>query len=87
MRKYIREKLTGDYEVVEAKDGHEGLAIAKERIPDLVISDVMATTKWTDFELCTLLKTDNHTSHIPVILLTMHDADKLSGLKPVLMLI
>ncbi len=82
VRKYIREKLTGDYQVVEAKDGREGLAMAKEQMPDIVISDVMMP-KMDGFELCTLLKADNLTSHIPVILLTARaaDADKLSGLE------
>lgn len=82
VRRYLRDRLTGDYTVLEAKDGAEGLATARDKIPDLVISDVMMP-EMDGFEFCRLLKTDIVTSHIPVILLTARadDADKLSGLE------
>lgn len=82
VRKYISNKLSSDYRVVEAKDGKEGLAMAKELMPDIVISDVMMP-EMDGFELCALLKTDNVTSHIPVILLTARaeETDKISGLE------
>ena len=82
VRKYIREKLAENYKILEAKNGIEGIALAKEHFPDLVISDVMMP-KMDGFELCRTLKTDTVTSHIPVILLTARaeDADKLSGLE------
>jgi DNA-binding response OmpR family regulator len=82
VRKYIREKLVNHYKVLEAKNGIEGLTIAKEQMPDLVISDVMMP-KMDGFELCKQLKTDNLTSHVPVILLTARaeEADKLNGLE------
>jgi signal transduction histidine kinase/DNA-binding response OmpR family regulator len=82
VRKYIREKLVNDYKMLEAKNGVEALTIAKEQMPDLIISDVMMP-KMDGFELCKLLKTDNLTSHIPVILLTARaeETDKLSGLE------
>lgn len=82
VRKYICGKLSGVYAVIEAKDGKEGLESARLHIPDLVVSDVMMP-QMDGFELCQLLKTDDFTSHIPVILLTARaeDADKLSGLE------
>lgn len=82
VRSYICGKLTGIYTVIEAKNGREGFETAIKQIPDLVISDVMMPV--TDgFELCTLLKNDILTSHIPVILLTARaeDADKITGLE------
>lgn len=82
VRKYICDKLTETYTVIEAKNGKEGFESAKEHIPDLVISDVMMP-KMDGFELCKLLKTDDFTSHVPVILLTARaeDVDKLTGLE------
>lgn len=82
VRRYIHDRLTDEYHVIEAKDGAEGFDMAKEKIPDLVISDVMMP-KMDGFELCKALKTNDFTSHIPVILLTARaaDADKLSGLE------
>ena len=82
VRKYISGKLAENYTVIEAKNGREGFDIAKDQMPDIVISDVMMPE--TDgFELCKLLKTNDLTSHIPVILLTARaeDIDKLTGLE------
>ncbi len=82
VRKYIRSKLADIYSVLEAKNGKAGFEMARQHIPDLVISDVMMP-EMDGFELCQQLKTDDFTSHIPVILLTARaeDTDKLSGLQ------
>jgi DNA-binding response OmpR family regulator/signal transduction histidine kinase/ligand-binding sensor domain-containing protein len=69
VKSYIRGALAPFFNIAEAANGDDGILKAKELIPDLVISDIMMPG--TDgFKLCRTLKTDRHTSHIPVILLT-----------------
>ena len=81
VRHYIQETLTRRFTIVSAKDGEEGISKAMEIIPDLIISDVMMPKK-DGFEVCNVLKNDEKTSHIPIILLTAKSdsEDKIAGL-------
>jgi len=82
MRVFIRENLESDYKILAAEDGEQGINIAYETIPDLVISDVMMP-KMNGFQVCQSLKTDERTSHIPIILLTAkaEAKNKIEGLE------
>ncbi|GAB4413458.1 MAG: hypothetical protein OHK0039_20370 [Bacteroidia bacterium] len=78
---YLQSVLVNHYSLKIARNGAEGIAMALELIPDLIISDVIMPQK-DGFELCETLKTDQRSSHIPIILLTARatQADKIEGL-------
>ncbi len=69
MRQYIASIFEDKYEILEAKDGKEGINLALNYIPNIIISDVMMP-KIGGIELCKVLKSDLNTNHIPIILLT-----------------
>ena len=56
-------------EVFWAKNGVEGVSFAKAEKPDLILLDLMLP-KLSGFEVCKLLKTDNDTWRIPVIIMS-----------------
>jgi signal transduction histidine kinase/DNA-binding response OmpR family regulator/ligand-binding sensor domain-containing protein len=82
IRSFISEQLEGSYAVYQAADGMSGLVEAKEKIPDLIITDVRMPGM-DGFEVSRKLKEDTLTSHIPVIILTAKadQSDKLKGLE------
>jgi len=69
IRNYIIEELSSDYKVLSANNGEEGLNIANETIPDLIITDVMMPVL-SGIELCKKLRNQVITSHIPIIILS-----------------
>ena len=82
LRWLVASQIESEYEVLEAVDGSAGLKIALEKMPDLVITDLMMP-RMDGMELCRRLKHDIRTSHIPVLMLTAKTSleDKLSGLE------
>jgi len=70
------------YKILEADNGVSGFNIAKEKQPDLIISDIMMP-KMNGNEMCSKLKSDFETCHIPIILLTAQSTveQNIDGLK------
>ena len=75
IRTLLRTILQPHYQLLEAADGQEGLRVAHEQVPDLIVSDVMMPVM-NGLEFCQQIKTDFVTSHIPVILLTARALNK-----------
>lgn len=69
LREFMREELISFTRVETADSMETGFAKARELIPDIIVSDVVMGGK-SGFDLCTALKEDAHTSHVPVVLLT-----------------
>ncbi|MCK7590763.1 response regulator [Subsaxibacter sp. CAU 1640] len=82
IRMLVKDLFKDHYQLLEAENGQQGLKLALEHVPNIVISDVMMP-EMDGFELTSKLKSDERTSHIPVILLTakVEDKDKYQGLE------
>lgn len=70
---YVAESFIDEFDVLKAGDGREGLALALDKVPDVIISDVMMPNMDGN-AMCRALKKDVRTSHIPIILLTAKDS-------------
>lgn len=69
LRTFLTDELRTHFKVESAENAEEGIRLSRELIPDLVISDVVMTGK-SGFEASRAIKSHEHTSHIPIILLT-----------------
>ncbi|MFT4154456.1 ATP-binding protein [Parafilimonas sp.] len=69
LRDFLCHTLSTSYNVISAADGKTGMDMALEQIPDIVITDIMMPGA-DGYQVCSRLKTDARTSHIPVVFLT-----------------
>lgn len=69
LRKFLDQTLSKQFKILTAANGEEGLEMALEHSPDLILSDIMMP-KMNGIEMLDKLKNDVLTSHIPVVLLT-----------------
>lgn len=75
VRDYVKSLLEGEYSVMEAENGEEGLKLAIAGVPDVIICDVMMPVM-DGMECCRRLKAEPRTSHIPVMMLTAYSMDE-----------
>ncbi len=82
IRTYVSSIFNETHTILQAQNGQEGIDIAIEQVPDIIISDIMMPIK-NGIELCNTLKTDERTSHIPIILLTAKagEENEIEGVK------
>jgi CheY-like chemotaxis protein len=82
VRSLVRMTLENDaYEILEARDGDEALAVAREQGPDLMFLDVMMPGE-SGIQVCRALKADPRTADITIVMLTAQaqDRDREDGL-------
>ncbi|MBL9011205.1 MAG: PleD family two-component system response regulator [Alphaproteobacteria bacterium] len=80
--KLLEAKLSAEYfDVISASNGPDGLRLAAEQKPDIVLLDVMMPGM-DGFEVCRRLKSSPDTAHIPVVMVTALDqpSDRVQGL-------
>jgi PAS domain S-box-containing protein len=82
MRAYVRRLLSQHWEVVAVADGLKALQVAGERVPDLVLADVMMPGL-DGFALLRALRADPRTATLPVILLSARagEESRVEGLE------
>jgi two-component system phosphate regulon response regulator PhoB len=82
VRRLVAARLTADgYDVLEAADGEEAVAIAQRELPDLLVLDKVMP-KFDGFEVVRVLREDPRTQAMPIVMLTerTREDDVLGGL-------
>lgn len=81
-RFYLKDNLKQHFQIIEATNGHEGWQKALGLQPNIIVSDVNMP-QMNGLEFCKKIKSDNRTTHMPVILLTAmcEHEDQLLGLE------
>lgn len=81
IRNYLKQELEETYKITQAADGLEALQMALNQQPDIIISDIMMP-QMDGFALLKKIKSNQATSHIPIVLLTSKTEfqDKINAL-------
>ena len=82
LRRFLVSILSGEYRVIEARNGEEGLEMASSEVPHLIITDVMMPVM-DGLEMVRRLKQDRNVCHIPLIVLSAKASldDRITGLE------
>jgi len=68
----------GGFNVLKAKNAADALAVLDQHLPDLIILDVMMPGGMDGIELCSVIRSRNDTSGLPVLILSArNDADSI----------
>jgi DNA-binding response OmpR family regulator len=69
------------YEVITALNGTQGLTLAKDKTPNLILLDIMLPEGMNGFDVMEQLKQDAKLVNVPVIVLTNLDSEKNTALE------
>nr|WP_276598339.1 ATP-binding protein [Flavobacterium azizsancarii] len=81
LRNYLKHELSKLYKVIVAENGQKGYELAVQKLPDLIITDVIMPVM-DGLQLCKNIKGDLKTSHIPLLMLSAKAMvkDRLEGI-------
>ena len=81
LRNYLKHELSKSYKVIVAENGQKGYELAVQKLPDLIITDVIMQVM-DGLQLCKNIKGDLKTSHIPLLMLSAKAMvkDRLEGI-------
>nr|WP_315247311.1 two-component regulator propeller domain-containing protein [uncultured Flavobacterium sp.] len=81
LRNYLKQELSKLYKVITAENGKKGYEVAVQRLPDIIITDVIMPVM-DGLQLCKNIKGDLKTSHIPLLMLSAKAMvnDRLEGI-------
>ncbi len=76
----LEHSLSQDFKIVKAHNGIDGLSLAQDALPDIIICDLMMP-KMDGMEFLSHIKSDKKTAHIPVLMLTAKtfEEDKIAA--------
>ncbi|WP_109744131.1 hybrid sensor histidine kinase/response regulator transcription factor [Arcicella aurantiaca] len=82
IRNYLKQLFCDQFNLLDADNGQTGLALVEEHLPDIIICDVFMQGV-DGIEVCSALKQNDYTKHIPIILLTASSSleIKLQGIE------
>jgi len=82
LRAYLRRHLEDRYRIAEARDGEEGLEMARRSVPDLILCDIMMP-RMDGEQMCRAVRADPELAFLPVIMVTAKAArsSRLSALE------
>ena len=82
LRLFLHNILASTYHVLEAPDGRQGLELAGEHVPDIIITDVMMPVM-DGLEMVKRVKADRLICHIPIVVLSAKSSldDRIEGLE------
>jgi len=74
----ITETFDASYAVLQARDGKNGRELASRKLPDIIICDVNIPGM-SGIEICSLLKKNPLTNHIPILLISSHSEEEIKN--------
>lgn len=78
IREIVQNIFDQNITVLKAEDGNEGLYIAQNMLPDIIICDINLPGK-SGIEICNILKKNELTCHIPILLITSEQGENIEN--------